>query len=211
MVKLLNVVRKLTILARMYIGFGLLCVVILVLGITNYFMIKSVSNESSAMSDDAFTTQIKATNLSISVLLIGKNIADMVNITEPTQLVSTYDNLTKSLKSTQTELLDLSSHTAIYNHSIKLSPFIEAIDVNLSNLDSLSLEMYSIHKTNIVASGQVREGLSSLLLSSSEIKQRITQSSRSAASRDIYVSELVTTIINRFSNIEFLVLVKSTP
>jgi methyl-accepting chemotaxis protein len=66
--------------------------------------------------------------------------------------------------------------------------------------------MYSLHKTNVAASGEVREGLSTLLLSSSEIKQRITQSSRSAASRDIYVSELVTTIINRFSNIEFLVL-----
>jgi hypothetical protein len=83
MTQFINAFRKLSILARMYTGFGMLCLVILVLGLTNYVMIKSVANESSAMSDDAFTTQLKATNLSISVLLVGKNIADMVNVTEP--------------------------------------------------------------------------------------------------------------------------------
>ena len=169
-------------------------------------MIKSVANEASAMSDDAFTTQLKATTLSISVLLIGKNIADMVNVTEKEKLMSSYSDLSTNLKSTKTEILDLSSHTAIHGHSTTLSPLIEKIETNLGTLNTLSLDMYNLHSTNVETSSEVRDGLSTLLLSSSEIKQRITQSSRSVASKDIYVSELVTTIINRFSNIEFLVL-----
>jgi methyl-accepting chemotaxis protein len=197
MMKLNNKVRNLSVLARMYSGFGFLCLVILLLGITNLSMVKSISNASSKMSDDAFNTQLKSNNLSITVLLLGKKVADLVAITDSKLLAASNIDVQKNISVSLEQIENLKAHTFEFNHSQEISNYIEKIYINIKEIEALSAHMYELHSTNLSVSNLVRDGLSSLLLTSSEIKQRISQTSRTKASNDIYVSELVTAVINR--------------
>jgi methyl-accepting chemotaxis protein len=205
-VKLINKIRNFSVIAKMNTGFGLLCLVILLLGITNLAMVKSISNASSAMSNDAFTTQLKSNNLSISVLLLGKKVSDLVAIIDTQLLAASKLDVQKNIGKSIEQIDDLKTHTKEFEHSDKISNYIETIYKNIREIEALAVHMYDLHSTNLDVTNDVRDGLSSLLLTSSELKQRISQDSRTKASNDIYVSELVTTVINRFSNIEFLVL-----
>lgn len=204
--KLINKIRNFSVIAKMNTGFGLLCLVILLLGITNLAMVKSISNASSAMSNDAFTTQLKSNNLSISVLLLGKKVSDLVAIIDTQLLAASKLDVQKNIGKSIEQIDDLKTHTKEFEHSDKISNYIETIYKNIREIEALAVHMYDLHSTNLDVTNDVRDGLSSLLLTSSELKQRISQDSRTKASNDIYVSELVTTVINRFSNIEFLVL-----
>ena len=197
MMKSINKVRNLSVLARMYAGFGFLCLVILLLGITNLSMVKSISNASSKMSDDAFNTQLKSNNLSITVLLLGKKVADLVAITDSKLLAASNIDVQKNISVSLEQIENLKAHTFEFNHSQEISNYIEKIYINIKEIEALSAHMYELHSTNLSVSNLVRDGLSSLLLTSSEIKQRISQTSRTKASNDIYVSELVTAVINR--------------
>ena len=197
MMKSINKVRNLSVLARMYAGFGFLCLVILLLGITNLSMVKSISNASSTMSDDAFNTQLKSNNLSITVLLLGKKVADLVAITDSKLLAASNIDVQKNISVSLEQIENLKAHTFEFNHSQEISNYIEKIYINIKEIEALSAHMYELHSTNLSVSNLVRDGLSSLLLTSSEIKQRISQTSRTKASNDIYVSELVTAVINR--------------
>jgi methyl-accepting chemotaxis protein len=198
--------KNLSIIARMYIGFGFLCSVVLILGGTNLMMLNSIKNKSKIMSEDAFSVQLSSSAISIATMRAGRKLLDVSSIQEIEEVNQESELTSKLFSNIKLNLVQLAEHSAIFGYAEKLSEPIGDIDSNTSTLMDLLFETRDIHLENLLVSNQIQKGLSDLLLTSSETKQTITELTRKQISKDIYVSELVTTILNRFTNIEFLVL-----
>jgi methyl-accepting chemotaxis protein len=198
--------KNLSIIARMYIGFGFLCSVVLILGGTNLMMLKSIKNKSKIMSDDAFSVQLRSSTISTATLRAGRKLLNVSSIQKIEEVNQESERINKLFSNIKLDLVQLAEHSAIFGYAEKLSEPIGDIDSNTSMLMRLLVETKNIHLENLLVSNQIQKGLSDLLLTSSETKQTITELTRKQVSRDIYVSELVTTVLNRFTNIEFLVL-----
>lgn len=198
--------RNISIILRMYIGFGFLCAIILVLGGTSWLVQQKTNAKVDQMSLDAFSIQTQAGAIAADSLRIGKQIQDMTSLKSSEQVKKQYQASEKHIKSLESRLQKISRHAKKYSHSNKLNTPIKSLQTDLRSLSALSVRTRDLLIKKLEADEAVHNELSALLLASAEMKQAVSQQSRSKISGDIYLSELVTTVTNQFSNVEFLLL-----
>ena len=198
--------KKLSIILRMYIGFGFLCSVILVLGGSNWWMLEQMTAKVQLISEDAFPIQSQAAELATDSLRAGKLVLDLAKLESTEAVEAEYLEAQKQFKNISDQLQTLSSHAQLYSHSTGLEEPLSFINNDFIKLTSQADQIKELLVGSLEVASQIQDGLSNLLLQSAEMKQQVSKLSRKMAAKDIYVSELVTTIMNRFSNVEFLVM-----
>jgi methyl-accepting chemotaxis protein len=198
--------RKISIILRMYIGFGFLCAIILVLGGTNWVIQNKTIAKVELMSEDAFSIQTQAGEIATDSLRVGKQVQDMASQKGIEQVKKQYQDSQKHLQSLEISIRELSKHVTNYSHTQNLNEPISSLQEYLNSLSTLSTRTRDLLIKKLDADEAVRNELSALLLASAEMKQAISQQTRKQATNDIYLSELVTTVTNQFSNVEFLLL-----
>jgi methyl-accepting chemotaxis protein len=198
--------KNVSIIFRIYIGFSFLCIIILVLGGTNWVIQEKTIAKVELISEDAFSIQTQARKIASDSLRMGKQVLDMTSLKTSEAVEEQYLNSKKRLLSLEASLQAISVHADKYKHAKQLSEPILMMEKDLSDLSALAIRTHTLLLKKHKTAQAVRDELSALLLVSAEMKQAVSKQSRSKASSDIYVSELVTTIINQFSNVEYLLL-----
>jgi len=198
--------KKLSIILRLYIGFGFLCSVILVLGGSNWLMLGQMTDKVLSISDDAFPIQNRAAEISIDNLRVGKQILDIAKADNVEAVDKGYDSALVQFNTIIGQLQELSEHSKQFGHGEGLDEPLAAIQTDFGKLTAQAEQIRQLQVSNLQVDRKIKSGLSDLLLTSSEMKQAVSKLTRKVAAKDIYVSELVTTVMNRFSNVEFLVM-----
>ncbi|OMH38238.1 hypothetical protein BGP75_08280 [Motiliproteus sp. MSK22-1] len=190
----------------MYIGFGFLCSVILLLGGSNWWMLEQMTAKVQLISEDAFPIQSQAAELATDSLRAGKLVLDLAKLESTEEVELEYQAAQEQFKKISDQLLVLTDHAQQYSHSSGLEEPLAAINNDFIQLTTQADQLKQLLVGSLQVASQIQAGLSNLLLQSAEMKQLVSKLSRKMAAEDIYVSELVTTIMNRFSNVEFLVM-----
>ncbi len=169
-------------------------------------MLGQMTDKVLSISDDAFPIQDRAAEISTDNLRVGKQILDIAKTDNVEAVDKGYKSALVQFKNIIGQLIELSEHSKKFGHGEELDETLVAIQTNFEKLTAQAKQIRQLQVSNLQVDRQIKNGLSDLLLISSEMKQAVSKLTRKVASKDIYVSELVTTIMNRFSNVEFLVM-----
>ncbi len=169
-------------------------------------MLEQMTDKVLSISDDAFPIQNHAAEISTDNLRVGKQILDIAKADNVEAVDKGYDSALVQFNTIIDQLQELSEHSKKFGHGEGLDEPLAAIQTNFGKLTAQAEQIRQLQVSNLQVDKKIKSGLSDLLLTSSEMKQAVSKLTRKVAAKDIYVSELVTTIMNRFSNVEFLVM-----
>ncbi len=158
-----------------------------------------------AVSEAAFPLHESISSLSKLNLAYGKTILDLQNS-------ETLDELNVRLDSANVQYNELLAHV---DSAVELSSLVVGLNIDKELREVLSLieensviaaNATTLMKQNLSVRSNIQKGMSDLFLLSSELKLTITQMSQSAASKDIYIANLLSTILNDFTNVEYIMI-----
>ncbi|AMJ99574.1 hypothetical protein AVL55_16275 [Alteromonas macleodii] len=167
--------------------------------------VMAFGKSTKAVSETAFPLHESISSLSKLNLAYGKTILDLENS-------ETLEELNLRLDSANDLYIELLAHI---ENAEALSRFVKNFSIENELDETLSLieenkasavNVTSLMEKNLSVRSSIQSGMSDLFLLSSELKLSITQMSQSAAAKDIYIANLLSTILNDFTNVEYIMI-----
>ncbi|MEJ2418648.1 MAG: hypothetical protein P8Y45_17290 [Exilibacterium sp.] len=121
--------KKLSIILRMYIGFGFLCTIIIIWGAINWWMNEQMRDKVHSISKDAFYIQQEASAIATASLRAGKQIQSLTELTSTDDVEPHYQTAIKELRAIQVQLANLTTHARQFGH-------VQQLQTELNDLDS---------------------------------------------------------------------------
>ena len=199
MFKILSVVTKI------YLGFTVMSFLVGVISLIALVAVMAFGKSTKAVSETAFPLHESISSLSKLNLAYGKTILDLENS-------ETLEELNLRLDSANDLYIELLAHI---ENAEALSRFVKNFSIENELDETLSLieenkasavNVTSLMEKNLSVRSSIQSGMSDLFLLSSELKLSITQMSQSAAAKDIYIANLLSTILNDFTNVEYIMI-----
>ncbi len=197
--------RNLSVVTKIYLGFSLMSVLVGVISLIALISVMGFGKSTRAVSEAAFPLHESISSLSKLNLAYGKTILDLQNS-------ETLDELNVRLDSANVQYNELLAHV---DSAVELSSLVVGLNIDKELREVLSLieensviaaNATTLMKQNLSVRSNIQKGMSDLFLLSSELKLTITQMSQSAASKDIYIANLLSTILNNFTNVEYIMI-----
>lgn len=197
--------RNLSVVTKIYLGFSLMSVLVGVISLIALISVMGFGKSTRAVSEAAFPLHESISSLSKLNLAYGKTILDLQNS-------ETLDELNVRLDSANVQYNELLAHV---DSAVELSSLVVGLNIDKELREVLSLieensviaaNATTLMKQNLSVRSNIQKGMSDLFLLSSELKLTITQMSQSAASKDIYIANLLSTILNDFTNVEYIMI-----
>lgn len=198
--------KNISIVARLYMGFGLICLIVASWGTINWWTMTQMDVRIRAISQDALPLQRQSADTAMASLRIGKQVLDLLELKNQERVAVNYDRIRQTIVDERASAQAIVSRFKYYPQEVGLTQSLDALDDEFSALEIQTGELQQLLVTSLEVNSKVKEGVSAFLLSASEIKQSVIQNSRKQAAEDIYVADLVSEVMNRFANIEFVIL-----
>ena len=197
--------KNLSVVTKIYLGFTVMSFLVGVISLIALVAVMAFGKSTKAVSETAFPLHESISSLSKLNLAYGKTILDLENS-------ETLEELNLRLDSANDLYIELLAHI---ENAEDLSRFVKNFSIENELDETLSLieenkasavNVTSLMEKNLSVRSSIQSGMSDLFLLSSELKLSITQMSQSAAAKDIYIANLLSTILNDFTNVEYIMI-----
>jgi len=198
--------KNISVIHRLYLGFGLLCVIIAGWGLFNGSMMMSISDGTSEVKERIFPFQRAVQSVEASTGSNGMAVVSLARVTENENLEARYGKLNDRLTSLDKQVASLASEAG----SIQLlKGFEEPAQQYRQALGTLMQQAATLreHQADVITvSESVNKDLSDFLARASEMKQLLLREASAPAASDIYLKDLLMTLMGNLSNIELLIM-----
>ncbi|WP_421844641.1 methyl-accepting chemotaxis protein [Marinobacter algicola] len=198
--------RKISVIHRLYLGFGLLCVIIAGWGLFNGNMMTSISEGTSAVKEKIFPFQRSVQAVEASTGGSGMAVISLARVRENKELEARYGRLIDRMAALDDQVASLASEAGdirLLNGFEKPAQQYRAALVTLQQQTARLSE----HQAEVIrVSESVNRDLSDFLAKASEIKQLLLREASAPAGSDIYLKDLLMAVMGNLSNIELLIM-----
>ena len=198
--------RKISVIHRLYLGFGLLCVIIAGWGLFNGTMMTSISEGTSEVKERIFPFQRSVQAVEASTSGSGMAVISLARLGDSQELEARYGRLTSQITALDEQVASL----AVEAGDIQLlNGFEEPAQQYREALEALQQRATRLqeHQADVIrVSESVNRDLSDFLAKASEMKQLLLREASAPAGSDIYLKDLLMTVMGNLSNIELLIM-----
>ncbi|PHQ26528.1 chemotaxis protein [Marinobacter guineae] len=197
--------NRISVIHRLYAGFGLLCVIIVCWGAFNISIMSSLSGTTDKLTSDVFPLSGLIQEMEAHRSETAKYAVEVVSADDQPALDDRSTKLSSSLNELRRSIDALTT-----SNSMAMFPALQSINVSArAQLDELrrSAETFVALKGRVLSvSEAVNAGLSEFLANNGEIKRTLVREGTEPAGRDIYIRDLFTTVMENLANIELLIM-----
>jgi methyl-accepting chemotaxis protein len=197
---------RLSISLRLYLAFGFLCLVIGIWGMLNIWMMDGIQDRTAGITDDAFPMQQQASQIAVVGQRLSREVLSLSEMSDPEKIEKVHAAVRAEISALEERIDQLASQAEAVAGGGSLQEDMMALRAQFEALGALADQSRQLRTSSLAVSGQVLNGLSDLLLLAAEMKQEIIREAQGKAASDIYLSNLVVTLINRFSSVELLLM-----
>ncbi|MBS3804898.1 MAG: hypothetical protein KGY54_10150 [Oleiphilaceae bacterium] len=197
---------RLSIIHRLYLAFGFLCFVIVVWGMLNIWMMDGIQTRTAGITDNAFPMQQQASQIAVVGQRLSADVLSLSELSEAEAIENRHTEVRAEVARLQESIDQLAGRAESVTGDERLQEQMMGLRTQFQSLGTLADESRDLRTSSLAVSGQVLDGLSDLLLLAAEMKQEIIREAQGKAATDIYLSNLVVTLINRFSSVELLLM-----
>lgn len=198
--------RKISVIHRLYLGFGLLCVIIAGWGLFNGNMMTSISEGTSAVKERIFPFQRAVQAVEATTGGSGMAVISLARVRDNQELESRYRRLIDKMTALDKQVTSLAAEAGEIR---LLTGFEEPAQQYREALGTLQKQAarLSEHQAEVIrVSESVNRDLSDFLAKASEMKQLLLREASAPAGSDIYLKDLLMTVMGNLSNIELLIM-----
>ena len=198
--------RKISVIHRLYLGFGLLCVIIAGWGLFNGDMMTSISEGTSAVKERIFPFQRAVQAVEATTGGSGMAVISLARVRDNQELESRYGRLINKMTALDKQVTSLAAEAGEIR---LLTGFEEPAQQYREALGALQKQAarLSEHQAEVIlVSESVNRDLSDFLAKASEMKQLLLREASAPAGSDIYLKDLLMTVMGNLSNIELLIM-----
>lgn len=198
--------RKISVIHRLYLGFGLLCVIIAGWGLFNGSMMTSISEGTSAVKERIFPFQRAVQAVEATTGGSGMAVISLARVRDNQELESRYGRLIEKMTALDKQVTSLAAEAGEIR---LLTGFEEPAQQYREALGTLQKQAarLSEHQAEVIrVSESVNRDLSDFLAKASEMKQLLLREASAPAGSDIYLKDLLMTVMGNLSNIELLIM-----
>ncbi|WP_434049355.1 methyl-accepting chemotaxis protein [Marinobacter salarius] len=198
--------RKISVIHRLYLGFGLLCVIIAGWGLFNGDMMTSISEGTSAVKERIFPFQRAVQAVEATTGGSGMAVISLARVRDNQELESRYGRLIDKMTALDKQVTSLAAEAGEIR---LLTGFEEPAQQYREALGTLKKQAarLSEHQAEVIrVSESVNRDLSDFLAKASEMKQLLLREASAPAGSDIYLKDLLMTVMGNLSNIELLIM-----
>ena len=198
--------ENMSVIHRLYLGFGFLCLIIAGWGVFNGSMMTSISDGTSEVKERIFPFQHSVQSVQATTGNSGTAVISLARVKNNEELASRYKELNAILSGLEGRVADL---TAEADGIDLLAGFDEPATKYQSRLTRLGQQAASLyeHQAEVIrVSDSVNRDLSDFLARASEMKQLLLREGAAPAGSDIYLKDLLMTVMGNLSNIELLIM-----
>ncbi|HIO31309.1 methyl-accepting chemotaxis protein [Marinobacter salarius] len=198
--------RKISVIHRLYLGFGLLCVIIAGWGLFNGNMMTSISEGTSAVKERIFPFQRAVQAVEATTGGSGMAVISLARVRDNQELGSRYGRLIDKMTALDKQVTSLAAEAGEIR---LLTGFEEPAQQYREALGTLQKQAarLSEHQAEVIrVSESVNRDLSDFLAKASEMKQLLLREASAPAGSDIYLKDLLMTVMGNLSNIELLIM-----
>jgi len=197
--------NRVSVIYRLYAGFGLLCLIIVSWGIFSVGTLSTVSGKTEALTGDVFPVGKIIQDLQVSRSDIGKQVVAIASATDAESVKAGLSHLEERIQTMRSHLESLKEFgdlqvadglsggaAAVASHLVRLSDAVE--QMNTSKLRVLAV------------AEAINTGLSDFLANNAEMKRTLVREGTEPAGDDIYIRDLFTTTMENLTHIEMLIM-----
>lgn len=197
--------NTMSLVTRLYIGFGLLCLIMALLGGFNLKVLSAFSTNTQQLTSDVFPLDESIQSLETLRSRTGILALALVSAETESQLNDEQQALTALVQAMREGLDNLVKGTL----PVALAPVTEFRSTASDRLASLEASVTTLAelKTSILSvTSAVEAGLESFLANNAEMKRLLVREGTEPAGRDIYVRDLFTTVMENLTTMELLIM-----
>lgn len=198
--------KNISVIHRLYLGFGLLCVIIAGWGLFNGNMMMSISDGTSEVKERIFPFQRSVQSVEAMTGNTGTAVISLARVRSNEELESRYGKLTTMISGLEEQVAELSGEAGSIS---LLEGFDQPAQQYRQELDTLAQQagLLNEHQAEVIrVSGSVNRDLSDFLARASEMKQLLLREGAAPAGSDIYLKDLLMAVMGNLSNIELLIM-----
>jgi len=197
--------NRISVIHRLYAGFGLLCVIIVCWGAFNISIMSAFSGTTDKLTTDVFPLSGLIQEMEAHRSAAGKYAVEVVSAEQPQSLADRSANLKSALNELNDSIgaLAVSAPTTMFP---ELKSVSDTARGQLAELERSSEALVALKARLLSMSEAVNTGLSEFLANNGEIKRTLVLEGTEPAGRDIYIRDLFTTVMENLANIELLIM-----
>ncbi|MDF0749206.1 methyl-accepting chemotaxis protein [Marinobacter sp. 71-i] len=198
--------KNISVIHRLYLGFGLLCLIIAGWGLFNGNMMASISDGTSEVKERIFPFQRSVQAVEATTGSSGMAVISLARVRDNQELETRYGRLNERMAGLEEQVGLLASDAG----KIRLLTGFEAPAQQYRQaLGTLRQQAATLqnHQAEVIrVSESVNRDLSDFLARASEMKQLLLREASAPAGSDIYLKDLLMTLMGNLSNIELLIM-----
>ncbi|HET8800249.1 MAG TPA: methyl-accepting chemotaxis protein [Marinobacter sp.] len=197
--------KKVSVIHRLYAGFGLLCVIIACWGVFNLSIMSSFSGTTQELTSDVFPLSALIQALDAHRSEAGKQALAVASADDQGTLEQRLGAFRQTINAIESRVATLESVKGL-NTFPDVQSRIAGIQEQVRNLMGAA-DSVADHKSQLLAvSEAVDSGLSAFIANNAEIKRILVREGTEAAGDDIYIRDLLTTVMDNLAYIELLIM-----
>ena len=198
--------RKISVIHRLYLGFGLLCVIIAGWGLFNGDMMTSISEGTSAVKERIFPFQRAVQAVEATTGGSGMAVISLARVRDNQELESRYGRLINKMTALDKQVTSLAAEAGEIRLLTGFEEPAQQYREALGTLQKQAARLSEHQAEVILVSESVNRDLSDFLAKASEMKQLLLREASAPAGSDIYLKDLLMTVMGNLSNIELLIM-----
>lgn len=197
--------NRMSLVTRLYVGFGLLCLIMALLGGFNLKVLSDFSSKTQQMTSDVFPLDERIQALETLRSQAGILALALVSAESESQLTEEQAALTSRVEAMRDELAQISTEslpdalTAVKSFQSTAQDRLTTLEASVDALADLKAAILSV-------TSAVESGLESFLANNAEMKRLLVREGTEPAGRDIYVRDLFTTVMENLTTMELLIM-----
>lgn len=199
-------IQKLSIITRIYLGFGLLCTLLAIIGITCFILIQEQGKRLNEIVSDANKVKSYSALINTDLLRTSSLNSQIISAKSLSQADAVFSSYQQSLQALNSEITMLNKHLSQFSHPSEVLQQLQAISQQISHLDEQAVSNLAQKKTLLETQASIKQDLTQFLNRSATLKRDSNRITRHIASGDVYISDLMLQVNERFALIEFMVM-----
>lgn len=198
--------KRISVIHRLYLGFGLLCIIIAGWGLFNGSMMMSISDGTSEVKERIFPFQRSVQSVEAMTGNSGTAVISLARITDAEELESRHGKLKNMMSGLEDQVVSLAGEAGNIDRLEQFDGPSQQYLRELANLRQQA-DKLNTHQAQVIrVSDSVNRDLSDFLAKASEMKQLLLREGAAPAGSDIYLKDLLMTLMGNLSNIELLIM-----
>ncbi|PSF11078.1 methyl-accepting chemotaxis protein [Marinobacter shengliensis] len=197
--------NRMSLVTRLYVGFGLLCLIMALLGGFNLKVLSAFSTNTQQLTSDVFPLDESIQHLETLRSQTGILALALVSAETESQLNEEQQALTVRVQAMREGLHNLVKGT-LPSDLASVAEFRSTASDRLASLEASVTTLAELKTSILSVASAVEAGLESFLANNAEMKRLLVREGTEPAGRDIYVRDLFTTVMENLTTMELLIM-----